>query len=169
MRHFAPLIALVAAAPVLAAGALQDENPSLTDLGKTLTHYATIARNDGSFRRFWVDEPALKGMSAEALPDGTMIAMETFYGPQKPATVFIKQRQDGKWLYGSFEPGQPDWSGMKGKTVCHACHMDAKADLTFTLPTLASFAASRLPLRLECPLPGREPCEDALYHGVPTP
>jgi hypothetical protein len=169
MRQIALLSALLAAAPVLAAGALQDENPAVSDLGKTLTQYATIARDDGSFRRFWVDEASLKAMSAEALPDGAMIAMETFYGPQKPATIFIKQRQDGKWLYGSFEPGKPDWSGMKGKTVCHACHMDAKADLTFTLPTLASFAASRKPLRFECPRPGREPCEDAVYHGATAP
>jgi hypothetical protein len=162
------LVAFSSALPVLAAGALQDENPALTDLGRSLVHYATIARDDGSFRRFWIDEAALAA-PADALPDGTTIAMETFYGPQTRATVFIKEKQDGKWAYGSFEPGAPDWTGMKAKTVCHACHIDAAADLTFTLPTIAAFAASRTPARFVCERSGREPCEDAVYHPAPAP
>ena len=164
------LIAGLAASPALGGGALQDEEPSLTDLGKSLQHYATIARNDGSFRRLWIDAPSLAGIRRDApLPDGTTIAMETFYGPTNRATVFIKRKEEGKWLYGSFEPGTPDWTDMKSKTVCHACHIDAAADLTFTLPVLAKFRQTGKPARFLCDQPGRVPCEPGLYNAEGAP
>lgn len=164
------LLAILATVPALARATLQDEEPALIDLGKTLKHYATIARNDGSFRRLWIDEPSLAGIRrGEPLPDGTTIAMETFYGPKQRATVFIKRKEEGKWLYGSFEPGTPDWSDMKSKTVCHACHIDAAVDLTFTLPVLAKFREGAAPLRFLCDQPGRVPCEPTFYDQVGAP
>lgn len=167
-RLLIAFLSVLSTLPVLAAGLLPETDPPPADLGRTLVHYATIARDDGSFRRFSTDAAALSAPPG-ALPDGTRIAMETFYGPDKAATVFIKEKQDGKWLYGSFEPGAPDWTGMKAKTVCHACHIDAAADLTFTLPTIAAFASAGKPARFVCPRSGREPCEDAVYHPAPGP
>ena len=164
------LLAALAVVPALARAGLQDENPPLIDLGKTLEHYATIARNDGSFRRLWIDGPSLAGIRrGEPLPDGTTIAMETFYGPKAATTVFIKRKEEGKWLYGSFEPGTPDWSDMKSKTVCHACHIDAATDLTFTLPVLAKFRETGAPQRFLCDQPGRVPCESSFYDHVGAP
>lgn len=166
------LIALASAAalPALAFAALQDEEPAVSDLGRTLTHYATIARSDGAFRRLWIDEASLARAEAGApLPDGTTIAMETFYGPANRATVFVKMKRGEDWLYGSFEPGQPDWSSLKSKTVCHACHIDAAEDLTFTLPVIARFKADRRVARFLCKESGRVPCESTVYERQGAP
>jgi hypothetical protein len=162
--------AMLAGASALAGGALQDLDPPPGDLGRPLLHYATIARNDGSFRRFLVDEAALARIEpGRPLPEGTAIAMETFYGPEGRSTVFIKEKRGGAWLYGSFEPGNPDWTGMKAKTVCHACHIDAAEDLTFTLPSLAGFRVKRSPSRFLCDQSGRIPCDNALYETAGHP
>ncbi|MDQ0467962.1 hypothetical protein [Labrys wisconsinensis] len=169
-RRLVLALAALAGAPALAAGALQDEEPPLADLGRPLVHYATIARNDGAFRRLWIDEASLaRARRGEPLPDGTTIAMETFYGPQNRATVFTKLKQGSAWLYGSFEPGQPDWTGLKAKTVCHACHIDAAEDLTFTLPVLAKFGETRSVARLLCDQPGRVPCDATFYDHAGAP
>lgn len=157
-------LALTCGASAFAAGALQDEEPALSDLGRPMVHYATIARNDGSFRRFWIGEASLAAVEAgKPLPDGTSIAMETFYGPQARSTTFVKEKRGSAWLYGSFEPGHPDWTGTKAKTVCHACHIDAAQDLTFTLPNLASFKETRDVARFLCDRSGRVPCDATLY------
>jgi hypothetical protein len=170
--RLASLIAFasLAALPALAAGALQDEEPPATDLGARLTHFATVARNDGAFRRMSIDEAALDEVAAgRPLADGTRIAMETFYGPGKPATVFIKEKQNGAWLYGSFEPGAPRWDGTKARTVCHACHIDAAQDLTFMLPVIARFRQMRQVARFLCDEPGRVPCPSARYEEAAAP
>ncbi len=162
--------ALLAGASALAGGALQDLDPPSGELGRPLLHYATIARNDGSFRRFLVSGDALAPIEpGRPLPDGTAIAMETFYGPAGRSTVFVKEKRGGAWLYGSFEPGRPDWTGIKAKTVCHACHIDAAEDLTFTLPSLAAFRGTRSPQRFLCDRPGRTRCDAALYEAAGQP
>ena len=58
---------------------------------------------------------------------------------------------------------------MKSKTVCHACHIDAANDLTFTLPVLAKFRESGKPLRFLCDQPGRVPCEPGFYDAEGAP
>lgn len=163
-------LAACAALPALAAAELQDEEPPRIDLGHALVHYATIARNDGSFRRFWVDQGSLDhGRPGEPLPDGARIAMETFYGPQNRSTVFVKEKRGTQWLYGSFEPGKPDWTDTKAKTVCHACHMDAAEDLTFTLPVIDRFRAKPDVVRFLCDAAGRVPCDAAVYQHAGLP
>jgi hypothetical protein len=164
------LVSVLAALPTLALAALQDLEPGFVDLGRSLVHYATIARNDGAFRRLWIDEGSLAAAEAgRPLPDGTTIAMETFYGPDKRATVFAKVKQGDQWLYGSFEPGAPDWSGLKSRTVCHSCHIDAAEDLTFTLPVIARFRRERQVVRFLCDASGRVPCDAALYDREGAP
>jgi hypothetical protein len=156
--------------PALAVAALQDEEPPRADLGYALVHYATIARNDGSFRRFWIDEVSLgRAKAGEPLPNGARIAMETFYGPTNRATIFVKEKRGTQWLYGSFEPGRADWSDTKSKTVCHACHIDAATDLTFTLPVIERFRENRSVVRFLCDRAGRVPCEDAVYQRAGGP
>jgi hypothetical protein len=171
MRRTLMLLAsALAALPGLAVAALQDLEPGFIDLGRPLVHYATIARNDGAFRRLWIDEASLAAAEAgRPLPDGTTIAMETFYGPDKRATVFAKVKRGEDWLYGSFEPGAPDWSSLKSRTVCHSCHIDAAEDLTFTLPVIARFRRERQVVRFLCDESGRVPCEAAFYakEGAP--
>jgi hypothetical protein len=163
-------LSLAAALPALALAALQDEEPAFVDLGRPLVHYATIARNDGAFRRLWIDEASLAAVEAgKPMPDGTTIAMETFYGPDRRATVFAKVKQGENWLYGSFEPGAPDWTGLKSRTVCHACHIDAAEDLTFTLPVIARFRRDRQVVRFLCDESGRVPCDAALYERQGAP
>lgn len=163
MRYLFASIAALASLPALAVTLLPAVEPASLDLGKPLIHYATIARSDGSFRRFFVDEASLAATTPDAMPDGTTIAMETFYGIENRSTVFIKEKQGGKWLYGSFEPGKPDWTSQKPKTVCHACHIDAANDLTFTLPSLIRFAARKKIERFVCEETGRVPCGAAVY------
>ena len=163
-------LAALAAMPAIALAGLEDEEPAFIDLGKPLTHYATIARNDGSFRRLWIDESSLAAAEAgRPLPQGTIIAMETFYGPAGRSTIFAKVKQADGWLYGSFEPGKPDWQGLKSRTVCHSCHIDAAEDLTFTLPVIARFKADRRIARFLCDESGRVPCDAAVYdrQGMP--
>jgi|SRR3954452_13326010 hypothetical protein len=164
------LLASLAALPSLAAGALQDEEPAKTELGRRLVHFATIARSDGAFRRMSIDETSLGAIEAgKPLPDGTSIAMETFYGADRPATVFIKEKRGNQWLYGSFEPGAPSWEGTKSRTVCHACHIDAATDLTFMLPVIARFKATRQVVRAACEETGRVPCTAGFYEALGRP
>jgi hypothetical protein len=163
-RAVAAAAILAGASAAAGAAGLQDLEPAAGELGRPLVHYATIARNDGSFRRFSVDASSLAAIEAgRPLPDGTAIAMETFYGPEGRSTVFVKEKRGEGWVYGSFEPGRPDWSVVKAKTVCHGCHVGAAVDLTFTLPNLAAFRAKGTVSRFLCDRSGRVPCDASLY------
>ena len=56
--------------------------------------YATVSRSDGSFRHMFVSpEDASRISPGQPLPEDTLIIMETWYSPQSPGTVFIKQNE----------------------------------------------------------------------------
>ncbi|NJN57841.1 MAG: cytochrome P460 family protein [Leptolyngbyaceae cyanobacterium SL_5_9] len=89
--------------------------------------------------------------------------METWYSPETVGTVFVKQKQDGEWLYGSFNPTQPDYQ-MSFSGSCHRCHAPfPETDFTLTKPLLeAALQAQQVQTAL-CDRPGRIPCEPATY------
>jgi hypothetical protein len=98
---------------------------------RSLVHYATVSRSDGSFRQMFVEQDAIAAIQpGEPLPDSTLIVMETWYSPDSIGTVFIKQKQEGEWLYGSFNPAQPNYQ-MSFSGSCHRCHAPfSEADFT---------------------------------------
>lgn len=85
-----------------------------------LAHYATVSRSDGSFRQMFVNEEAIAAIQPEEpLPDGTLLVMETWYSPENLGTVFVKQKQNGEWQYGSFSPDRPNYQ-MQFSGSCHS-------------------------------------------------
>jgi len=131
---------------------------------RSLIHYATVSRSDGSFRQMFVEESVVDAVHpGEPLPDNTLIVMETWYSPENVGTVFVKQKQDGEWLYGSFEPAQPNYQ-MSFSGSCHRCHAPFPAtDFTLTKPLLEAALQTQQVQTAFCDRPGRTPCEPEIY------
>lgn len=132
--------------------------------GRTLAHYATVSRNDGSFRRMFIEETAIADIQpGKSLADGTLIVMETWYSPENLSTVFVKQKRNGKWEYSSFNPTVPNYQ-MSFSGSCHSCHAPfQKQDFTLTLPLLEAALKTRQVQTAYCDRPGRTPCEPKAY------
>lgn len=139
---------------------------------RRLVHYATVSRSDGSFRQMFIDENSIPGGMAgpnavvqpgEVLPDGTLIVMETWYSPENIGTVFVKQKQDGEWQYGSFSPDRPDYQ-LSFSGSCHSCHAPfPDTDFTLTKPLLEAALKTQQVQTAFCDRPGRTPCEPEIY------
>lgn len=139
---------------------------------RNLAHYATVSRSDGSFRQMFVNEEAISKGTAEPnaavqpgapLPDGTLLVMETWYSPENVGTVFVKQKQNGEWQYGSFSPDRPDYE-MRFSGSCHSCHAPfPETDFTLTKPLLEAALQTRQIQTAYCDRPGRSPCEPEAY------
>jgi hypothetical protein len=131
---------------------------------RNLIHYATVSRSDGSFRQMFVEKSVIDILQpGEPLPDNTLIVMETWYSPENVGTVFVKQKQDGEWLYGSFEPAQPNYQ-MSFSGSCHRCHAPfPNTDFTLTKPLLEAALQTQQVQMAFCDRPGRTPCEPVTY------
>jgi hypothetical protein len=131
---------------------------------RILAHYATVSRSDGSFRQMFVNEETIASIQpGEPLPDGTLIVMETWYSPENLGTVFVKQKQNGEWQYGSFSPDRPDYQ-MRFSGSCHSCHAPfLETDFTLTKPLLEAALQTRQVQTAHCDRPGRTPCNPEAY------
>ncbi len=131
---------------------------------RPFAHYATVSRSDGSFRQMFVNEAAIASIQpGEPLPDGTLIVMETWYSPENLGTVFVKQKQNGEWQYGSFSPDRPDYR-MRFSGSCHSCHAPfPETDFTLTKPLLEAALQTRQVQTAYCDRPGRTPCAPKAY------
>lgn len=132
--------------------------------GLELAAYATVRRDDGSYRRMLVSREILKQLTQQdALPNGTRILMETYYRPDQVSTVFHKQKVEAAWHYGSFPASRPDLS-VRPQASCLSCHARAaETDFTFTLPSLSAAAEGRGPSDFVCERGGRSPCSSGTY------
>ncbi|MDX2212299.1 MAG: cytochrome P460 family protein [Oculatellaceae cyanobacterium bins.114] len=130
----------------------------------SFAHYATVSRSDGSFRQMFVNEEAITTIQPEKpLPDGTLIVMETWYSPENLGTVFVKQKQNGEWQYGSFSPDRPNYQ-MRFSGSCHSCHAPfPKTDFTLTKPLLEAAVQTRQVQTAYCDRAGRTPCAPEAY------
>lgn len=131
---------------------------------RNLVHYATVSRSDRSFRQMFVEQDAIAAIQpGEPLPDNTLIVMETWYSPDSIGTVFTKQKQEGEWLYGSFNPAQPNYQ-MSFSGSCHRCHAPfSEADFTLTKPLLEVALQTQQVQTAFCDRAGRTPCEPEAY------
>lgn len=139
---------------------------------RSLAHYATVSRSDGSFRQMFVNEEAIHRRSAESnatiqpgkpLSDGTLIVMETWYSPENLGTVFVKQKQNGEWQYGSFSPDRLNYQ-MRFSGSCHSCHAPfPETDFTLTKPLLEAALQTRQVQTAYCDRAGRTPCDPTAY------
>lgn len=127
-------------------------------------HYATVSRSDRSFREMFVAaEDASRIQAGQPLPDNTLILMETWYSPESLGTVFIKQKLDGTWHYGSFSPTRPDYY-VSNLHSCHRCHAPfPETDFTLTKPLLEAALQVRALQTAYCDRPGRTPCAPEAY------
>ena len=136
--------------------------------GLDLVHYATVRRTDGSFRRMLITRAELAALEAgDPLPDGARILMETYRSPDRLGTVFHKQKQDGRWLYGAFsgQAAEPNLS-VQPRASCLSCHTRAAAtDFTYTYPSLQAVAAGAAATDFACDRSGRAPCDLEVYRG----
>ena len=149
-----------------------DEVEVQSKYDRPLAHYATVSRSDGSFRQMFVNEETISKGTAEPnaaiqpgkpLPNGTLIVMETWYSPENLGTVFVKQKQNGEWQYGSFSPDLPDYQ-MHFSGSCHSCHAPfPETDFTLTKPLLEAALQTRQVQTAHCDLAGRTPCAPEVY------
>ncbi len=131
---------------------------------RTFAQYATVSRSDGSFRNMFIEAESLRAVEpGQPLPDGTLILMETWYSPESLGSVFIKEKRDGVWQYGSFSPSQPDYQ-LGANASCHSCHVPFReTDFTLTLPLLQKALQTRQVQTAFCDRAGRTPCPAEVY------
>jgi hypothetical protein len=144
---------------------ITDEVQVQSKYDRSLAHYATVSRNDGSFRQMFVNEEAIVVIEpGEPLPDGTLIVMETWYSPENLGTVFVKQKQNGEWQYDSFSPDRPNYQQMRFSNSCHSCHAPfPETDFTLTKPLLEAALQTRQVQTAYCDRAGRTPCDPQAY------
>ncbi len=170
MARTAVFTAALAAALVLALGARTHaaeragEPAAARDYGLALSHYATVRRSDGTYRRMLATPDAIAAAKAgQSAPDGARILMETFYRPGAASTVFHMEKVDGRWRFGSFSQGAVDLSTAP-RASCATCHIGAaETDLVYTMPSLAAFAEGGGPSDFTCARGGRAPCDASVY------
>ena len=155
--------AVLAASPSN-AGDRESDLEIVSRYGPDLAAYATVRRDDGTYRRMLVSPEALEPSGADgALPEGTRILMETYYRPGQVGTVFHKRRVGGAWHYGSFPAARPDLT-VRPQASCLACHARAaETDFTLTLPSLRKAAEGKGPSDFTCDRGGRSPCSLQTY------
>ncbi|MBD1908983.1 MULTISPECIES: cytochrome P460 family protein [unclassified Leptolyngbya] len=141
-----------------------DEVQVQSKYDRSLAHYATVPRNDGLFRQMFVNEEVIASIQpGKPLPDGTLIVMETWYSPENLGTVFVKQKQNGEWQYGSFSPDRPNYQ-MRFSNSCHSCHAPfPETDSTLTKPLLEAALQTRQVQTAYCDRAGRTPCAPEAY------
>lgn len=134
-----------------------------TKYDRSLAHYAIVSRSDGSFRQMFVDRDSISSIQpGEPLPEGTLIVMESWRS-NNLGTVFVKQKQNGEWQYGSFSPDRPDYE-MRFSGSCHSCHAPfPQTDFTLTKPLLEAAVQTRQVQTAFCDRPGRTPCDPESY------
>lgn len=168
MRRAVLILALgILSAATLPAASAQEGELAATTIqayGLDLVPYATVRRNDGTYRRMLMAPDTLEALAADApLPDGTRILMETYYRPDQVGTVFHKQKVRGKSQYGSFSAARPDLT-VQPRASCLSCHAGAaRTDFTFTLPSIRAVAAGDAPSDFTCDRGGRSPCGAGTY------
>lgn len=151
-------------APSSTSNAASSEVKTQIKYDRTLAHYATVSRSDGSFRQMFINGDSISAIQPEEpLPDGTLIVMETWYSPENVGTVFVKQKQNGEWQYGSFSPDRPDYQ-MSFRGNCHSCHAPfPETDFTLTKPLLEAALQTRQVQTVYCDRAGRTPCDPEAY------
>ncbi|WP_157018413.1 hypothetical protein [Mesorhizobium xinjiangense] len=155
------LVMLVLAATVPCGAAALAANEHTAGFSR----YARVERSDGSYREMLIDEASLAALRAGAgLGEGATILMESYYRPGEIGTVFAKQFNGGRWLYGSFRPGGSPAS-FAPRPQCAGCHLRAQDHRggTFTGPMLNAFAATDTVQETVCDRPGRTPCSPEIY------
>jgi len=149
---------------VIASVAFANTLETNESYGKPFVTYAQVDRPDGSYRRILTTPDVLEAaQQGQPLPNGTIILMETHYTEGVVDTVFINEKVDGQWQYGSFPgDGAVDLS-TRPQASCLSCHSQAAAtDFTFTRPSLNA-ALELGKTRLTCDLGGRSPCDLSHY------
>ncbi|MCR4265037.1 hypothetical protein [Nitratireductor sp. ZSWI3] len=135
-----------------------------TDHRDGFMRYARVDRPDGSFRKLFIDEKTLGALRlGQAVSDGASIIMESYSGPDEVRSVFAKKRKNGRWQYGSLNPGEP-LTAFRPRPQCSGCHVAANdSDGVFTLSMLQRFAETGEPQEIRCPRVGRIPCDRSVY------
>jgi hypothetical protein len=90
--------------------------------------------------------------------------METWFGPDQ-STVYVRRKQNGAWLSGSFSPGSPNFA-VAPNASCNNCHARAAVtDMTFTRPLLEKALQRQRLQVIACNEPSFTPCDLPVYQG----
>lgn len=132
--------------------------------GRAWVFYAQVNKAGNYFRRMYIDTLSARQLShTGALPENTLIAMETWFGSAQ-STVYIRQK-GGQWLSGSFGPGSPTYQ-LALQASCNGCHSRAAAtDFTFTKPLIQKALRQNKVQQITCSEPSFTPCDLAVYQG----
>lgn len=133
--------------------------------GNGFTRYARVDRPDDTYRNMLVDNASLEALRQGRTAQAMTIVMESFSGGDL-TSVFVKRREEGRWIYGSIRPGE-GLDAFQPSPPCATCHRAAGAgDGTFTRPMLEGFVKSGAIQRTFCDRPGRSPCGPDVYFGT---
>ncbi|MCY4334030.1 MAG: cytochrome P460 family protein [Litoreibacter sp.] len=154
----------IACAVAIAGAAFANTLETNERYGAPFVTYVQVERPDGSYRRILTTPDVLEAAEqGQPLPDGTMILMETHYSEGVVDTVFINEKVDGQWQYGSFPGNGTVDLSTRPQASCLSCHSQAAAtDFTFTRPSLDA-ALELGETQITCDLGGRSPCELSHY------
>lgn len=141
---------------IVTANPLEENN----QYGEPLVTYAQVDRPDGTYRRMLISVEALAKIQKEqSLPNGTRILMESHGSTGVINTVFISEKVDGQWQFGSFPGGATADFSTRPQASCLSCHINAAdTDFVFTRPSLNA-ALEIGTTYFSCDRRGRSPCE----------
>ncbi|MGD1891930.1 MAG: cytochrome P460 family protein [Cyclobacteriaceae bacterium] len=135
--------------------------------GSPMYFYAQVDKSGDYFRRMFMDTTSFTVAAATGeIPDGAIIAMETWANESNQSTVFYRAKQDGQWLNGSFSPNRPDFSDAIDINSCRNCHQTASTtDFTFTRPLIQRSVRENTVQFIECDRGPTGPCDLEVYLG----
>ncbi|WKN42616.1 cytochrome P460 family protein [Tunicatimonas pelagia] len=141
---------------------------TLTDrYGPPIYFYAQVDKRGDYFRRMFMDTASFRvAATTGQIPDGALIAMETWANESSQSSVFYRTKRGDGWLSGSFSPTRPDFSDAVDINSCRNCHQTAQTtDFTFTRPLMQRAARENQVQFIECDRGPTEPCDLEVYLG----
>ena len=135
--------------------------------GVAMYQYAQVNKRGDYFRRMFIDSSSVATFLQNGeIPEGTTIAMETWFGESSQSSIFFRTKRNDVWLSGSFSPSSPNLGSAISINSCNNCHNIAESrDFTFTRPLIArSFLENEIQF-VECDRGPTGPCDLNTYLG----
>lgn len=130
---------------------------------KSWIPYAVVNKANDYSRRMYLEAGHMGSLgNPSLLPDGTLIAMETWIGEHQ-SRVYIGKLKDGEWLNGSFDPSRSEYTFSK-MVSCNRCHSNANnRQATYTRELLFKSLKSHEIQKVTCNKSSFSPCSLSTY------
>ncbi|MEM8909028.1 MAG: hypothetical protein AAGD05_14375 [Bacteroidota bacterium] len=131
--------------------------------GRTWLPYAIVEKSGDYARHMFVEADQVEFIRENGtLPDGTLIAMETWFG-ESQSTVYIRTLIDNEWQSGQFNANAPNYS-VSVRSSCNACHSNASSRQdNYTRDLIQRAIFEQTTPVVYCDQPSFNPCELSVY------